>query len=170
MALHGTFIINNADYSPLSFPGVGTFLAFSGNGAYRNRGGCTKIAGNGPLPAGHYYIVDRPKGSLANKVRAWGVDTFKSTFYYPVDHSEWFALYRNDMSIDDGTWIDAVARGGFRLHPGMISDGCITLAHNTDFALLRNAILRTPKVRIPCTKNLMTYGTIEVIAYGNDCP
>jgi hypothetical protein len=39
MALHGKFVIKNADYSPLTFPGVGTFLALSGNGAYRNRGG-----------------------------------------------------------------------------------------------------------------------------------
>jgi len=27
MALHGKFVINDADYSPLSFPGLGTFLA-----------------------------------------------------------------------------------------------------------------------------------------------
>lgn len=43
MALHGKFVINDMYYSPLSFPGVGTFLAFSGNGAYRNRGACAMI-------------------------------------------------------------------------------------------------------------------------------
>lgn len=47
MALHGKFVINDADYSPLSFPGVGTFLAFSGNGAYRNRGACGMIPKEG---------------------------------------------------------------------------------------------------------------------------
>lgn len=39
MALQGKFVINDADFSPLSIFGVGTFMAFSGNGAYRNRGG-----------------------------------------------------------------------------------------------------------------------------------
>ncbi len=42
MALQGKFVVNNAHYSPLSIFGVGTFMAFSGNKAYRNRGGCTK--------------------------------------------------------------------------------------------------------------------------------
>lgn len=104
MALNGKFVINNADYSPLSFPGLGTFLAFSGNGAYRNRGGCGAIINNGPLPAGKYYVVDRPRGSKANQLRAWGIDKYKSTFYYHVDHTEWFALYRSDEVIDDQTF------------------------------------------------------------------
>jgi len=60
MALHGKFVINNADYSPLSFPGIGTFLAFSGGGAYRNRGACGMKPKVGPVPAGRYWIVDRP--------------------------------------------------------------------------------------------------------------
>lgn len=38
MTLKGTFIISGADYSPLSIYGVGTFMAFSGNGIYRNKG------------------------------------------------------------------------------------------------------------------------------------
>ena len=170
MALQEKFVINNADYSPLTFPGVGTFLAFSGEGAYRNRGGCGRVAGSGPLPAGNYYIVERPKGSIKNRIRAWGVDTYKSTFYYHVDHSEWFALYRDDMLTDDGTMIEGVGRGGFRLHPGQISEGCITLAHQCDFAMLRDALLRTTMVEVPCMKHLMAYGTIEVIANGSICP
>jgi len=54
MALHGKFVINDAYYSPLSFPGVGTFLAFSGDGAYRNRGACGMKLMAGPVPAGGY--------------------------------------------------------------------------------------------------------------------
>ena len=34
MALQGKFVINGADFSPLTFYGVGTFMAFSGNGDY----------------------------------------------------------------------------------------------------------------------------------------
>lgn len=40
MALHGRLILNGADYSPLNFDGIGVFMAFSGNGAYRNKGAC----------------------------------------------------------------------------------------------------------------------------------
>lgn len=40
MALHGKFIINHAYYSLLSLLDLGTFLMFSGNSAYRNRGAC----------------------------------------------------------------------------------------------------------------------------------
>lgn len=169
MALQGKFVINNADYSPLSFPGLGTFLAFSGNGAYRNKGGCGMIINQGPLPAGKYYIVNRPSGSWFNSIRAWVIDKSKSAFMYHIDHSEWFALFRADGKIDDSTFFRGVSRGSFRLHPGQVSEGCITLAHQSDFNMLRNALLRTSTISIPGTA-LRAYGTIEVIAYGNTCP
>lgn len=70
MALHGKFVINEADYSPLFFPGVGTFLAFSGNGVYRNRGACGMIPKTGPVPAGKYWIVDRPSGGIRSQINA----------------------------------------------------------------------------------------------------
>lgn len=78
MALHGKFVTNDAYYSPLSFPGVGTFLAFSGNGAYRNRGACEMIPKAGPVPTGKYWIVDRPKGGLKSQLNAGG-ETFITT-------------------------------------------------------------------------------------------
>ncbi|QHM72971.1 DUF2778 domain-containing protein [Mixta intestinalis] len=168
MALHGKMILNNADYSPLSFPGLGTFMAFSGKDLYRNKGGCGTIINRGPLPPGKYYIVDRPSGSWVNSVRAWGIDKIKSTFAYHVDHSEWFALYRDDGKIDDYTFFKGVARGSFRLHPGHVSEGCITLASRSDYNMLRNALLRTSRVIIPGT-NLQAYGTIEVISYDETC-
>lgn len=49
MTLHGKFTINDADYSPLAFDGIGVFMAFSGNGAYRNKGACGIIPNVGPL-------------------------------------------------------------------------------------------------------------------------
>ena len=57
MDLYGKFVINDAHYSPLSFPGAGTFLAFSGDGIYRNRGACGMKPTVGPVPAGKYWIV-----------------------------------------------------------------------------------------------------------------
>ncbi|WP_072037749.1 DUF2778 domain-containing protein [Enterobacter sp. Bisph1] len=169
MPLHGRFELNNADYSPLHFDGIGVFIAFSGNGVYRNKGGCGAIVQQGPIPPGIYHIVDRPTGSVGNRLRSMAIDTYKSTFYYHIDHSEWFALYRADGLIDDNTWINGIERGGFRLHPGQISEGCITLPHRSDFLRLRDSLLQTDK-SIIAESNIDTYGTIEVIAYGDTCP
>lgn len=171
MALHGKFVVNDACYSPLSFPGVGTFLAFSGDGAYRNRGACGMIPKMGPVPAGKYWIVDRPAGGLKSQINA-GVRDIYNHFASGARfrHSEWFALWRDDWEIDDYTWIEGVKRGNFRLHPGVLSEGCITLPHDSDFAMLRNALLRTQKMDVPCMRKLNAYGTIEVIANGKTCP
>lgn len=171
MAIHGKFVINDADYCPLIFPGVGTFLAFSGDGAYKNHGGCGMIPKKVPVPAGKYWIVDRPSGGMKSRLEAGVKDTWNhyskgATF----KHSDWFALWRDDWNLDDYTWIESVKRGNFRLHPGTLSEGCITLCHDTDFAILRNALLNTPKMDIPCAKNLKAYGSIEVITNGKTCP
>ncbi|ELY9614312.1 DUF2778 domain-containing protein [Salmonella enterica] len=171
MALQGKFIINDSDFSPLSIYGVGTFMAFSGNGVYRNKGACATISGNGPIPAGKYWIVDRPEGGMKSKANAGIRDAYNhlvkgATFR----HSEWFALWRDDWGIDDYTWVESVKRGNFRLHPGVLSEGCITLAHDSDFALIRNALLKTSKIDVPCMRKLKAYGTIEVISHGTTCP
>ena len=82
---------------------------------------------------------------------------------------EWFALYKDDWGIDDYTWVEGVKRGNFRLHPGTLSEGCITLPHDSDFAMLRNALLRTQQIDVPCIRKLKAYGSIEVIANGQPC-
>lgn len=125
----------------------------------------------GPVPAGKYWIVDRPEGGLRSQVNAGIRDLYNhvvngATFR----HNEWFALWRDDWGIDDYTWIEGVKRGNFRLHPGTLSEGCITLPHDSDFAMLRNALLRTQRVVVPCMSKLKAYGTIEVIANGKTCP
>ncbi len=125
----------------------------------------------GPVPAGKYWIVDRPEGGLRSQVNAGIRDLYNhvvngATFR----HNEWFALWRDDWGIDDYTWIEGVKRGNFRLHPGTLSEGCITLPHDSDFAMLCNALLRTQRVDVPCMSKLKAYGTIEVIANGKTCP
>lgn len=60
-------------------------------------------------------------------------------------------------------------RGNFRLHPGLLSEGCIILPHDSDFALLRNVLLRREKIDLPCMRKLKTYGITEVIANGQSC-
>lgn len=168
--LYGSFILNDADYSPFTLYGVGTFLAHSGSGVYRNHGGCRAVPDNGPIPPGKYWLVERGEGGLYGKASAFVRDTINKTFYgAEFKHSEWFALYRDDWGIDDGTWTDDVYRGLFRLHPGSISKGCITIAHNSDYALIRNALLQEKPEPVPCMRSLMSRGFIEVTAYGTTC-
>ncbi|MGF6698559.1 hypothetical protein OKW38_003171 [Paraburkholderia sp. MM5496-R1] len=172
MAYFGKFLVNNAPLSPLTINGIGTFDAYSGNGQYRNRGGCTMVPNNGPIPAGKYWIVPRPTGGVRSAVETWLKDEFNYYSSYPTDHSEWFALYRDDGLIDDYTWINGVRRGNFRLHPAGgrgVSLGCITLPSRTDFLRIRNSLLHT--MTIPAgISGLRAYGTIEVITDGNTCP
>jgi hypothetical protein len=172
VACQGKFIVNNEPLSPLTIFGVGTFQAFSGNGVYQNRGGCTAIPDKGPIPAGRYWIVDRPVGGIRSQVYSWLKDTFSTTIGPPSHHGEWFALYRDDGRIDDITWINGVQRGQFRLHPAGgrgISLGCITLPSYTDFQTIRRALLHT--ATIPArSSGLRAYGTIEVVTHGNTCP
>lgn len=167
MALYGKFVVNDAQFSPLSFPGIGTWMAFSGNGQYRNHGGCAGVPDNGPLPSGRYWIVDRPGGGIGTTA----VNMFKD-IASGVRHADWFSLYRDDGQIDDYTWVNGVRRGLFRLHPignAGLSEGCITFQHPSEFYVLRNCLLRTTKIKIPGS-DLSAYGTIEVIADGKTCP
>jgi len=172
MAYHGKFLVNDAPLSPLTIFGVGTFNAFSGNNQYRNRGGCTMMPDDGPIPAGRYWIVDRPQGGIRSQALSWAKDEWNAAWGHPSNHDEWFALYRDDGAIDDVTWVNGVKRGQFRLHPiggRGISLGCITLPSRTDFLRIRNTLLHT--VKIPArTSGLSAYGIIEVITYGSTCP
>jgi hypothetical protein len=172
MALYGKFLVNNAAYAPLVMYGVGTFNAYSGNNQYRNRGGCTAVRDNGPIPAGKYWIVARPAGGTGSKALAWLKDEWNFYRGNPTDHAEWFALYRDDGAIDDVTWVNGVKRGQFRLHPAGgegISLGCITLPSRIDFLRIRSSLLHT--TTIPARNSgLNAYGSIEVITYGNTCP
>lgn len=147
-------------------------MAFSGQGAYRNKGGCAAISNNGPIPPGKYWIVDRGSGGLFSWAKAQSQDLFNRLFDdAQFGRNEWFALYKDDLGIDDGTWIDGVHRGMFRLHPGRLSEGCITIPHNSDYAVIRNALMNTSLIQVPCMRSLMARGWIEVVANGsNTCP
>jgi hypothetical protein len=172
MAYFGKFLVNNEPLSPLTIFGLGTFNAYSGNEQYRNRGGCTAIPDNGPIPAGKYWIVDRPTGGIGSQAFAWAKDEWNTAFGHSSNHREWFALYRDDRVIDDVTWVNGVKRGQFRLHPAGghgLSLGCITLPSYSDFTKIRRALLHT--TTIPARNSgLRSYGNIEVITYGNTCP
>ena len=154
-----TFRLNGSGLSTLSCPGYGFFHAYSGEvGPHRNNPDSADVKDIGPLPPGQYYIVTRGTG---------GIGTHVSDFFGSVvsgsDRSVWFALYRNDNSIDDLTFIDQVKRGNFRLHPAGykgVSHGCITLPSKDHFTILREALLNTPQIKISSTLN--AFGTVQV--------
>lgn len=108
MPLQGKFLVNNERLAPLVIYGVGTFMAFSGNNIYRNRGGCTAVPENGPIPASKYWIIDRPAGGICSQMKAWNTDMANTLIGKPSNHNEWFALYRDDGRIDDYTWFQRI--------------------------------------------------------------
>lgn len=173
MAINGTMTLNGADYAPFNLYGVGIFMAHSGQGTYRNQGTCGAIQGAGPIPPGKYWIVDRGSGGFLSSLKAHVQDQWnKIRSGAEFGRDEWFALYKDDWGIDDGTWVDHVYRGLFRLHPGTVSEGCITIAHNSDYALIRNALMNTELIQVPCMRSLMARGCIGVVdgGYNYTCP
>lgn len=173
MALQGRLLLNGADYAPFELNGVGVFMAHSGKGQYRNKGACGSITSNGPIPPGKYWIVDRLEGNwfsqMQREVRDFGN---RIAGRRPFGKSDWFALWRDDLGIDDYTWFEGVKRGNFRLHPGQVSEGCITIAHNADYARIHSALMNTSLIPVPCMRSLMARGWVEVVASGyiKTCP
>lgn len=70
MALHRKLILNEADYAPFNLYGVGVCMAFSGNGIYRTKGACGTVKGDGSLPPGKYWIVERGSGGFFSRRQA----------------------------------------------------------------------------------------------------
>src|SRR5262249_46066619 len=109
-----------------------TFSAYSGNPPYRNDPNAPAVPTQGPLPEGTYYIVDRPVGRLESLLGSLS------------PKSDWFALYRQDPSIDDVTSVSGVMRDKIRLHPAGpagSSEGCVTLEDRSAYRTLRQRLL-----------------------------
>lgn len=173
MALQGKMILNGADYASFNLYGVGVFMAHSGLGAYRNNANCGGVQNIGPIPIGKYWIVDRREGNwLSQKKKEIHDSANRLIGRAEFGKTDWFALWRDDWGIDDYTWVESVKRGNFRLHPGTVSKGCITIAHNSDFAMIRNALMNTSLIQVPCMRSLMARGWVEVVdgGYKNTCP
>jgi hypothetical protein len=152
-----TFILNGDTFSTFTYDGTRT-RAFSGNGPHRNNPTSGNVPNDGSIPTGRYHIVDRQSGGTVGPLLDW-----------MFDRDIWFALLRDDGSIDDSTFVDGVRRGEFRLHPKGprgISLGCITLEYRSEFDTMRAYLLAQPVAYIPMTKT-RTYGTVEV-GYLND--
>ncbi|MDQ7771700.1 DUF2778 domain-containing protein [Serratia nevei] len=162
------FLVHNGNkINTLLCQGVGMFSVFSGNKQYTNQPGCTDVPNHGAIPAGTYWIVDRPSGGLKSQTI-----TFIKDIVTNVDHNSWFALYRDDGTVNDRTWINGIMRGQFRLHPigplGL-SEGCVTFYSQNEFNRLRAALLKSKTAIVPGT-TLQAYGAIEVKGYEKTCP
>ena len=128
-------------------------------GKYKDNPNATAVQKEGPLPTGTYFIVDRQSGGRL----AWFSDLWRD-MRAGTKRSEWFALYRNDGTIDDWTFIHGVRRGNFRLHPSGwwgVSEGCITLPSVGQFHKLRQFLKAQPTANIPGTL-IDYYGTVTV--------
>lgn len=115
-----------------------SYSVFSGSGDDTNNPDSTDKADAGPLPTGNYYIVDRPSGGTLGPLRDW-----------LTGRDEWFALYRDDGTINDSTIVNGVVRGQFRMHPGTRSVGCVTFTSGEKFQEMRGILLATTKATIP---------------------
>lgn len=146
---HFVFYLNSKDMSSIECGCGDKYDAFSGSGSAKNNPNESQDVDDGPIPPGRYYIVNRPSGG-----RLGFVDTWKGK-------DEWFALYADDGSPNDYTATGIHLRGQFRLHPGTISKGCVTLPSKTDFEAIRERLMHTKQEYIPGTK-VLYYGTITV--------
>jgi hypothetical protein len=54
------------------------------------------VPNKGPIPAGQYWIVDRPTGGIRSQAYSIGKDVVNAVFGHPSNHGDWFALYRDD--------------------------------------------------------------------------
>lgn len=158
MPANCTFVLNNKPLSTLMCDGQG-YAAFSGEVGHKNNPADVAKAGEGPLPTGTYYIIDRQSGGHLG----WLYDWLKNR-YTNSERENWFALYRNDGKIDDTTYVNGVKRGNFRLHPvgrQGISEGCVTLVSPPAFNKLRAYLKSQSPTTIPGT-NVTYYGTLTV--------
>ncbi|MEX9254412.1 DUF2778 domain-containing protein [Pseudenterobacter timonensis] len=153
------FALNGLPTSILSVAGVGNFPAFSGQRYGRNNVTMASRKKIGPIPPGRYFILSRKSGGRLGSLRNFYLDNI-----YGTDRETWFALYKDDLQIDDTVFVEGVKRGNFRLHPvgpAGLSEGCITLSHQSDFDYLRQALLDTTMIQVPCS-SFKAYGTVTV--------
>jgi len=109
------------------------------------------VPNKGPIPDGSYYIGNQGSG--------------------PSGHSDWYALYGktsdgsysyNNIPVetsDGGT----VNRGGFNLHLGSISEGCVTVTDGSEWNDITNTLNNTPPVAPNPNKPTDTYTGILVV-------
>jgi hypothetical protein len=151
------FILNNKPMSTFSIAGQ-RFNAFSGKGAYINNARFSHVQSLGSIPTGDYLIVDKPQGGGIGT----SVQNLVKSIWSGNDRDKWFALFRLDGTVDDETFINNVRRGEFRLHPGTVSLGCVTIPSFVDFDKIRSLLLGSGKKAIAKAGGKVGYGILTV--------
>ena len=77
--------------------GVGNFDVFTGLGELKNNANYY-MEKNGPIPPGIYWIVDRPTGGFGSWLKKKEKEFRTGNVY-----DDWFALFKDDGSINDQT-------------------------------------------------------------------
>lgn len=147
-----SFELNNQPISTFKL-GALSFPAFSGYGEKVNNRSTVCLAGEGAIPPGTYYILDRESGGRLGAL--W--DRIKG-------RTNWFALYADDGRIDDYMLCDEVERGNFRLHPkGVrgISKGCITIESDAHYLQIYTTLKSASPILIPGSQR-RAYGKVVV--------
>lgn len=103
------------------------------------------------IPAGRYQVLERKPNADGTRGDWYILDPFDKTI--------------NNDKLDDGS-----NRGNFRLHPGTISHGCVTVKKDCQDAYdqLRKLISKTKKETVPykpgwSTTNIDKYGNLIVV-------
>jgi hypothetical protein len=113
--------------------------------------GFTSDQSGGPLPNGQFTITDEPSGEHGGN---------------------WFALFAQDRSLDDKTFVNGNYRDGFRLHLGSFSLGCMTVDSReptgpADWAAMKSLVDSTSTTDVGyhganVIRSIKNYGTLVV--------
>ena len=97
---------------------------FSGNGLDVNNPASQHKTDHGPLPEGDYWIGNQyiPKGHLGDAAEGGNYN------WYPLygDNGKGGKSYES-IPVKNPNTGEVVCRGGFNLHTGRASDGCVTV-------------------------------------------
>jgi uncharacterized protein RhaS with RHS repeats len=151
-----TFFLNKKPVSSLNCACGEKYPAFSGVGGAVDDPNATAKTDIGPIPLGTYWIVARQGGGRLGMLKDW--IRYEAT---GNDANLWFALVPAEGG-GDCKVVDGAVRCGFRLHPGSISEGCITLRSQEQFFRLRDRLMSTSPGIIPGTKTAY-YGVVTVL-------
>jgi RHS repeat-associated protein len=152
-----TFFLNKKAISTLNCACGDKYSAFSGEGDAVNDPDAIAETDIGPIPLGTYWIVARKSGGRLGHLRDWL--RYEAT---GNDASLWFTLIPAEGGKEDCKVVNGTVRCGFRLHPGSISKGCITLKSQNEFFHLRSRLMQTTPGIIPGT-NTAYFGVVTVL-------
>lgn len=152
-----TFELNKKKTSALNCECGMSIDAFSGVGDARNNPDRIGENRTGPIPPRTYYIVRRTAGTrlidlARDEYRRIGRDS---------DPGKWFKLIPKGADADGCIIVNGTKRCDFRLHPGDISEGCITISDRNEYLKIWELLIKTKTEKMVNT-NIEYYGTITV--------